>query len=230
MKQRIGEIDYFRGIAILLMTIFHLIVDLRDFYAVPIEYLSGFWYYVGRSSAIVFILIAGISSGLNTRPLRHAFRVLAAALLVTVVTYLFNAETYVRFGILHLLGTAILISPWLQRLASSLLAVLAAVLLVLPVWTDQMAVESGLLLPLGIRHSQFVSMDYYPLVPWLAVFLLGMIAGRRIYRSKQPRRLSPWPGARPLTWLGRHSLFIYLVHQPLLLAVLSAVFWLIAVW
>lgn len=229
MKQRIWEIDYFRGVAIILMTIFHLIVDLKDFHAVPIEYLSGFWYYEGRLSAILFTLLAGISSGLNTNPLRHGLQVFAAALLVSIVTYFFNAEIYVRFGILHLLGVAILISPLLQRLSSRILGVLAAILLVLPLWTDQLRADSGLLLPVGITPSQFVSMDYYPLVPWLAVFLIGIILGRRLYCSKQSR-LSQWRGVHHITWLGRHSLLIYLVHQPVLLAVLAICFRLAAVW
>jgi uncharacterized membrane protein len=222
MKERIWEIDYFRGIAIFLMVIFHLIVDLKDFHGFQVEYLSGFWYYEGKFSAVLFIFLAGVSSTLNQRATKHGVKVLAAGLLVTGVTFLFNSETYVRFGILHFLGVSILLAPILRKLSSVKLTVLAALLLVLPVWTDALTVGSGLLLPIGITPASFTSMDYYPLVPWLGVFITGMVLGQRWYAHKksllpQRRRLSK------IAWLGRHSLILYLVHQPILLAMLYVI-------
>ena len=222
MQKRIWEIDYFRGIAILLMTIFHLIVDLRDFHNGSIQYLSGFWYYEGKLSAVLFMFLAGISSRLNRRAIKHGIKVLAAALLVSVVTYFFNSDTYVRFGILHFLGVSILLSPILQRLQALGQAALAIVLLVLPTWTDRLTVRSGLLLPIGITPADFSSMDYYPLVPWLGVFILGLLVGRHVY-AQPSSRLPQWRGASGIAWMGRHSLIIYLVHQPILLALLYVI-------
>ncbi|MDF2500430.1 MAG: hypothetical protein K0Q77_1144 [Anaerosporomusa subterranea] len=222
MKQRIWEIDYFRGIAIILMVIFHLIVDMRDFHSYSFEYQSGFWYYEGKLSAILFIYIAGISSTLNRRSTRHGIKLLAAAMLVSGATYLFSPATYVRFGILHLLSLSILMSPILMRLPSAILGALAAALLLLPRLLEQLTNDSGLLLPLGVTPAAFVSMDYYPLIPWLAVFVLGLLTGRHVYRDQQSI-LPAMAGANTLSKLGRHSLFIYLIHQPLMLALLALV-------
>ena len=219
MRQRIWEIDYFRGIAIILMVVFHVVVDLKDFYGFQLEYLSGFWYYQGKSSAVLFMLLAGVSSGLNRRPLRHGAKILAAALAVSLATYWFAPAAYVRFGILHLLGTAIVMSPLLLRLPPAVQAAAALFLFRLPAWTNTLTVESGILLPLGVTPAGFSSMDYYPLVPWLGVFLLGMLTGRQLY-SRPASRLRQWRGAEGICRLGRHSLLIYLLHQPLLLAIL----------
>lgn len=218
MQKRIWEIDYFRGIAILLMVIFHLIVDLKDFHGFPVEYLSGFWYYEGKLSAVIFMFLAGLSSTLNRRPVKHGLKVLAAAGLVSVATYFFNPDTYVRFGILHLLGSAVLLSPFLSRLTAIGQAVTAVSLLLLPRWTDRLTENSGALLPIGITPSIYTSIDYYPLVPWLGVFILGLLAGR-LYAARSSR-LPLWRGTAGLCWLGRHSLAIYLAHQPILLALL----------
>ncbi|MDU4959393.1 MAG: heparan-alpha-glucosaminide N-acetyltransferase [Sporomusaceae bacterium] len=228
MRQRIWEIDYLRGTAIILMVIFHLVVDLTDFYGFQMEYLSGFWYYLGKVSAVLFMLLAGGSSVLNRKPLPHGVRILAAAVLVSAVTYWFLPAAYVRFGILHLLGTCICLSAWLRRLPAWGLLLLAVAMLALPYWLDGLAVESGLLLPLGITPAVFSSIDYYPLIPWLGVFLLGLLAGRRLYSRPQPR-LRQWPGTKGICWLGRRSLLIYLLHQPVLLASLYLLSTLLAV-
>jgi uncharacterized membrane protein len=147
-------------------------------------------------------------------------KLLVAAMLVSGATYLFSPAVYVRFGILHLLALSILLSPILMRVPSGALSILAAALLLLPRALDQLTNDSGVLLPLGVTPAVFSSMDYYPLIPWLGVFLLGLLTGRRFYA----RRISLfplWKGANRITWLGRHSLIIYLVHQPVLLAALD---------
>lgn len=218
MRQRIWEIDCLRGIAIIMMAIFHLVVDLKDFYGLPLEYLSGGWYYEGKVSAILFIFLAGVSSRFNRQTLRHSGRVMAAALIVSLSTYLYNSATYVQFGILHFLALSILINPILQHVSSYVLIIIAVVLLSLQIWTERLTDASGFLLPFGITPPTFTTIDYYPMIPWLGVFIIGMAAGR-IYIH--PRPLLPQPrGVSGLCWLGRHSLIIYMLHQPVMLAVL----------
>lgn len=220
MGQRIWEIDYFRGIAIVLMVVFHLIVDLKDFHGYSLEYQSGFWYYEGKLSAILFIYLAGVSSTLNQRAARHGIKVIASAILVSVATYFFSPANYVRFGILHLLGLSIFLSRILKWFPSIVLGVLSAILLFLPFLLDRLTTNSEVLLPFGVTPPTFASMDYYPLVPWLAVFILGLLTGRHVYYRKQSI-LPPIAGSNSFCRLGRHSLIIYLLHQPLLLALLS---------
>lgn len=216
---RLGEIDMIRGIAIILMVIFHFIVDLNDFFGYNLPYHTGYWYLEGKASAILFVLIAGVSSTLGGRHVRRGAKIFAWGLVISAVTYIFNSETYVRFGILHLLGASIalypLIKPWppLALAAGGLLAVLAGN------WTATLPATTALLLPLGVTFAGFVSMDYYPLLPWSGIFMWGTGLGKWLYKDRQPR-LPKLPGHTPVTWLGRHSLVIYLVHQPILLALL----------
>ena len=105
---RILEIDALRGVAIILMVIFHIIVDLTDFYGYHFQYLSGFWYYEGKAAAILFMLLAGVSSSFSRSAVRHGLELLAWGMVLTAVTWLFAPAMYIRFGILHFLGTSLL--------------------------------------------------------------------------------------------------------------------------
>ena len=220
---RIAEIDCFRGIALLLMILFHTVFDLAYFYNWPIDYLNGFWYYLGKASAILFMLVSGISSTLSHNPIRRGLTVFSAGMLITVVTYYYSPAMYIRFGILHLLGFGMLITPWLTKLSALLLILAGTTLLVMSNWTAKLMATSSWLLPLGIPPTGFASLDYYPLFPWLGVVLYGLAIGKLLYGHKQPC-LSPSATtslpARILSWLGRQSLLIYLVHQPIILALL----------
>ncbi|NLY43853.1 MAG: DUF1624 domain-containing protein [Clostridiaceae bacterium] len=218
-KKRIWEIDFFRGIAIVLMIIFHLIVDLKDFYTYNIEYLSGFWYYEGKISAILFIIIAGISSTLGRNPVKRGITVFMCGMVITIITYLYNSSIYIRFGILHFLGTAMLLSPLFSKLNYILLSIISVCTLIVGNIFSKMTVESPYLFFIGLVNKNFSSMDYYPLLPWLSIFVLGIIIGKGVYRKG--KRLLPFTLSKdPFSYLGKHSLVIYLLHQPVLLAML----------
>jgi uncharacterized membrane protein len=219
---RIWEIDFLRGIAILLMTVFHLVFDLVEYKGFNLSYLDGFWYYEGRLSAIAFMIIAGVSATLSGRHLRRGLIVLGCGLVITLVTYVFDPRTYIRFGILHMLGSCMLLYPLVQRLQSGWLVTAGSLAIIAGLWTRRLSVSSSLLLPLGIMPLDFISVDYYPLLPWSGLFLYGAALGRTFYRQK--RSLLPYFSfLQPLIVLGRHSLVYYLLHQPALLAILSIV-------
>lgn len=221
---RIVEIDGFRGIAIILMIIFHTVFDLAYFYNWPIDYLHGFWYYQGKSSAILFMFVSGISSTLSRRPIVRGLSVFGAGMLITAVTYLYNPAMYIQFGILHLLGLSMLLAPWMKKLSPCLLILTGTALIALGNWCLTLTSVSLWLLPLGIKPADFVSLDYYPLLPWLSVILYGMAAGKLLYADK--KSLLPLGGlsSNILSYLGRHSLLIYLIHQPILLTILFLLF------
>ncbi|BBB91189.1 MAG TPA: heparan-alpha-glucosaminide N-acetyltransferase [Methylomusa anaerophila] len=223
-SSRIWEIDLWRGIAIILMIAFHLIFDLAEFYHYDFKYFSGFWYLEGKTAAVLFMFLSGVSSTLSANPAKRGLQVLAAGLVLTIVTYLFSPEIYIRFGILHLLGCSMLAANYFRSLAPPALlafgtaAILSGHLLSLTTGT------SPLLIPFGLTPPGFQSLDYYPLLPWGGVVLYGVAAGITLYPNKE----TLWPNipqnillpTLPLRWLGRRSLTIYLVHQPILLAFL----------
>ena len=217
---RIWEIDFLRGLAVLLMVTFHFIVDLRDFYGFPLDYRDGFCFILGKSSACLFILCAGISTRFSRSPLRHGLKVLTWGMVLSIVTYFYDPAIYIRFGILHLLGVSLLLSAFFSRFTSLQLTFIALSLLLLGnFWEGAAWLRQPWLIPLGYPPASFATLDYYPLLPWLGLFVLGMILGRQLY----PRPLSRLPNDlphTPLNWCGRNALAIYLLHQPILLLLL----------
>ncbi|MGL5512612.1 MAG: heparan-alpha-glucosaminide N-acetyltransferase, partial [Sporomusa sp.] len=148
--------------------------------------------------------------------------VLAAALAITVVTYIYTPTAYIRFGILHLLAAGMLAAPLFRRTGALSLAITGTGVIVLGRQFTDMTVATAGLIPFGLQPPGFASLDYYPLFPWLGVILFGMAAGKIFY----PKQQSYWPSAagyrlvRWLSWLGRRSLLIYLMHQPIILSIL----------
>ncbi len=222
---RLTEIDCLRGIAIVLMIIFHTVFDLSYFYQQPIDYLNGFWYYQGKTSAVLFMFVSGISCMLSRNSIHRGFQVLGTGLVITITTYFFSPAAYIRFGILHLLGVGMIAAPWLKRYNVKTLALAGTVCIAAGKQTANLSATMSWLIPFGVTPPNFASLDYYPIFPWLGVILYGMAAGKLLYPDKQ----AIWPAAalyrsaRWLNWLGRHSLVIYLVHQPLILATLYVI-------
>lgn len=222
-SSRIWEIDFVRGLAIILMVIFHTVVDLTDFFGYDLAYLSGPWYYVGKLSAVLFIIVAGISATLNHHNIRHGLTIWGWALVITAATYIYNAQTFIRFGILHLLGTSMISYAYLPALSTKFFLTAAAAITLLSPLTDKLEVATSCLLPLGLTPPGFVTIDYYPLLPWFGIFLVGVAVGKQQYQEKCSRLPHSGQGelAKFLRVLGRHSLPIYLIHQPILLLLLS---------
>ncbi|WP_407306775.1 heparan-alpha-glucosaminide N-acetyltransferase [Desulfosporosinus sp. SB140] len=219
VTQRYQEIDSLRAMAIVLMVLFHFAYDLKEFAGVNINYQAPFWFTIGKMSALLFIGLSGLSSGLSRFPVRRGFKVLIYGMGITAVTYLFMQEEYVRFGILHFLGVAMILSPLFMKLSSRSLTILAGLIACLGFWFETLAVKTNLLIPLGLMYEGFSTIDYYPLFPYLAVTILGILAYRRFYAlqtistTRVPiQRVPKW-----VQWLSRNSLGIYLVHQPVFL-------------
>nr|WP_308893930.1 heparan-alpha-glucosaminide N-acetyltransferase [Desulfosporosinus sp. PR] len=218
VKQRYKEIDILRAIAIALMVLFHFVYDLKEFAGVNIDYQAPFWFTIGKASALLFIGLSGLSSGLSRSPVRRGYKVLLCAMFISAVTYLFLREEYIRFGILHFLGVSMILSPLLQKLSSRKLMISACVIAVLGFWFATLTVKTSLLLPLGLMYEGFGTIDYYPLFPYLAVTILGILAYRRFYAFRIVSLSTPFRAAALwVQWLSRNSLGIYLVHQPVFL-------------
>lgn len=201
------------------MVIFHLIVNLTDFWGYNLKYTDGFWYYEGKLSAILFIVIAGVSSTLSGYHSRRGLLVFAWGMVITLVTYFYNPHTYIRFGILHMLGSCMILFPFIKNLSTAWLILAGTAAIASGQWMAQLTISSSLLLPFGITPANFTSLDYYPLLPWSGFFLYGAALGQLLYKERRSR-LPHLSWLQPLTALGRHSLAVYLIHQPVLLAIL----------
>jgi len=229
-ERRIWEIDFLRGLSIILMVFYHLGYDLTEFcgirrlLGIEINLSSTFLVVAQYFFAGVFIVLCGISSTLSRSNLRRALKILAVAIVVTVVTYFFNPAAAIYFGILHCLGICVLIyGLTLQRTKALTCAAAGAFVLGLSVALSaimkNVPVRFDWLMPFGITSNTLASYDYFPLLPWFGVFLLGTALGKWAYASKQsfiPKRLPE----TILNTAGRHALLIYVVHQPIILAIL----------
>lgn len=231
-KNRIWELDALRGICILGMMVVHFVFDLNEFAGLGLT-MPGWFNFCQRYGHILFILISGICVTLASRSFRRGVIVFCAGLLVTGVTLFmvcvlkFNRSLSIYFGILHLLGLCMILFPLFKKLPVWALAVLGASFVALGVWLaalEPVAVSfpsaQGLLLgAIGIRPAGFYSGDYFPIFPNLGWFLLGAVLGRTVYRRREsllPRVNSDFWLLRFFRFCGRHSLWIYLLHQPVL--------------
>ena len=148
--------------------------------------------------------------------------ILAGGMIVTLVTWLIDPETYVIFGILHLIGVATVIQLFVRPL-KQWNVLLGMIVLLIGFVLPNGGVSTALLLPFGIMSRGFVSVDYYPLLPWLGPILIGMSLGDAFYIPERRSFLSVLENIRRprwLLWIGRKSLPLYFIHQPIILLLL----------
>jgi len=241
--ERFWEIDSLRGIAILMMIAFHVLFDLSYVGASNFNVHAGFWLYLARATATIFLLLVGISLTLSysralhvKEPEQKLYRkyltrgstIFAWGLVITVLTWIFLREGFVVWGILHLIGISIIVAyPLLKFRYGNL--VLGISFMALGLFLKNVTVTMPWFLWLGLTPQHFYSVDYFPILPWFGVVLIGVFLGNTLYtnytRNFKLRDLSQVKGIRLLNFLGRHSLFIYLIHQPILITVLYLLNW-----
>lgn len=227
---RFKEIDYLRALAIVLMIAYHLAYDLREYTGMNINYQGPFWHAEGKLSALLFIFLSGLSSGFSRKPLQRGITIFLFGMGITLATYLFIRPEYIRFGILHFLGLAMIFSPFLKRSPVWLLIIIALISAYIGFQAEITLVQVPYLFPLGFRYNGFQSVDYYPLFPYLSVTILGIIFFKFIYAKELENPNSTLPvmpkkvlllnrfNTRIIEGLSNNSLAIYLVHQPVILA------------
>lgn len=224
MKQRIWELDTARGICILGMLVVHFLYDIADIFPTLGITQNPVFDFFTEWGGVVFFLISGICVILGSRPVRRGLTVLAAGLLVSAVTVamvrlgLSGKSIIIYFGVLHCLGVCMLLWPLVRKLPVWALGILAMVVIVLGQIVDGHAFAWGtFLFPLGLQPAGFASSDYFPLLPFWGFFLLGSLLGKLLYKQKVslfPRVNPQTPLIRFCAWVGRWSLPVYLLHQP----------------
>lgn len=246
-EKRYNGLDTFRGLLILNMIAYHALYDVVYIMGVPLPWYTSWQGYLWQQSICWgFIFLSGFCFRLSRRPLRHGLIVLGAGVLVSVVTYIFMPSEFILYGVLYLLGLAGLIQCGVWRLWNRLrlgpfpawlglgLSGLAFVLtrgvprgylgfegwelLRLPAWLYQW----DWLAAVGLPGPGFHSSDYFPVAPWLFLYLCGYFLWRMVGHKRQVMAKLK-PGLAPLAFLGRHSLVIYLLHQPVIMAVFMGI-------
>lgn len=228
-------IDAARGAALLAMFVFHIGWDLSFFGLAPEELDSSPWFHAfGHAIAASFVALAGVGLALAARhgvnweqALRRIGKIGAAAIGVTVATYFIFPDAYIFFGILHLIAVAGLLSLPFLRAPFWLTALVAIIALALPLVVSSPAFDSDALLWLGLGEKIPLTNDWRPLAPWFGVMLIGLLLGRMIVARGLPAPLAQWrpqttPG-KALVFGGRHSLLLYLTHQPVFIGIVFVI-------
>lgn len=234
--ERLWEIDSLRGIAIILMIASNLVTDVAYFRILEVDANSGFWMYFARVVVSMFILLAGVSLTLSYSRVRdrkpveirrkyliRGGRVFSLGLFITLATWVFIPRDFVLFGILHLIGFSIIAGHFLLRYRK-LNLLLGHVFIFAGIFLQLFAFTFPWLVWLGFRPENYYSVDYVPVLPWLGVFLIGTFLGNTLYpEGKRRFKVHDFSESRmfaPLWFLGKNSLLIYIIHQPILLLVL----------
>lgn len=251
-SRRAPELDFFRGVAMLFVILMHLTYDLRYVFGVDaFETLEARWFYPFFQSIFlcIFAGVSGICCVFSRNNVKRGLKLGFFAILLTVATYIatykFNIDCLILYNVLHLLSTCILIYALIEFVERKLsldahrvnlfLALIAAYICVAgsSISNFHNAYSSWFFIPFGIRVKDMPGMaDWLPFFPWAGVFFIGTIIGRNEYKDKKSLFEGvKWLNSKavrcfavPFEFLGKHSLIIYAVHQPIFLGVLYLVF------
>lgn len=226
-SQRIPGVDAMRGFALCLMFVYHFAFDLRFYRVIAADFEHDpFW--LGFRALIVtaFMALVGLSLVLADRAgatRAHFFKrvavIVACALAASVGSWLLFPRSFIYFGILHCIAVASVLAWPLVRRPRTAFAFGCAVIVAGVAWSHP-AFDARALSWLGFTTMKPATEDYVPVAPWAGVVLVGIALGHALARGgfRALARLAAAP--TPLRWLGRHSLAVYMVHQPVLLGLL----------
>lgn len=238
---RVGLFDEVRGFAILCMVVYHAMYDLRYIYGFNVPIFFESWFDIIRDIfAGAFMFISGAVCRYSSNNIKRGVQCFFIGMAMTFVLPFFTGST-ILFGILHFMGICMMIYGLCDKAFDKLPALVGIILCVfLFVFTmnvdngyfgiggvsisiPQKAYDVGVLFPFGLRNSAFRSSDYFPLFPWMFVFLAGSFFGVYAKNGDLPK----WCYDTHLRWLatvGRYTIWIYILHQPVMYFIFNLIF------
>ena len=235
---RFIELDIFRGCAIVFMILLHLFWDLDYFGMLP---LNKNLYSLNIIVPVIFLLLVGICQVVSTnknriqpkkmylKTIQRGLWVLNLGMLLTLLTAIALPDRPIMFGVLHCIGCCVILTVPFISFKPTTTALIGAVLVISGLAIGTVCTSENptiLQLVAGIHQSNVGqhTIDYFPLLPWLGVCLIGIALGNILYKENTRRfplpDLSRYKPTRLFTWLGQHSLSIYMLHQPIIVGLL----------
>jgi uncharacterized membrane protein len=231
VSTRIVAIDALRGLAIIAMIAYHIAFDLNWFGIFSADFnREPLWLTLRALIVSSFLVLVGIGLVLaqraDTTPARFWRRIALIAFcaaLVSAVSYVVFPRSFVTFGILHCIALSSVLAWPLVRIPWAAL-VIGLVAIALGLQLQVPAFDSAWLNWVGLMTHKPATEDYVPLLPWFGVVCVGVTVGNVLAaRNFSPLRFVDDAAPAWLTWVGRHSLLVYMVHQPIILGILRVV-------
>ena len=229
---RIPLIDALRGAAIVMMLAYHFFFDLNYFGVLHHNFYEDAFWIAARSVVLgSFLALVGVSlalavdRGIRWRAYGTRLAVIAAcAIAVSAGSYFMFPASWIYFGVLHFIAVAGIVGLAFVRLRVANLLIGAALIAVGALFASPLF-DQPWLTWVGRMTRKPVTEDYVPLLPWFGVVLVGLFIGQQLLQARSLAPARGWHAAGPvgrlLGWAGRHSLAIYMLHQPLLLGILD---------
>ena len=239
---RVGLLDELRGFAIICMVVYHAMYDLKYLFGVDVPIFFDGWFDVVRDIfAGLFIFISGTVCRYSSNNMKRGIQCFFIGMVMTFVMPFFTTGT-IYFGILHFLGISMMIFGLGEKifdLPPATVGIVICVILFILTWNvgsgyigigglfeldlPSAAYDVGVLFPLGLHDSRFSSSDYFPLMPWFFLFIAGSYFGIWAKQGSLPRFFYPthW---KWLATVGRYTIWIYVLHQPVLYLIFSLAF------
>ena len=245
-KKRYTILDALRGLSLISMMIYHAVWDLVNIYGVRIPWFRSNAGYIWQQSICwTFILLSGFCWHLGSKKFKRGLIVLAGAAIISTVTIFFMPSCAIRYGVLGLIGAGMLFLIPMDTIFKKIQPV-AGALITFSIFLITKNIPFGFIgfgskrlaiMPaelyineftswLGFPHPDFFSCDYFPIIPWIFLYITGyFIYG--IFRKYDILKYLSVFRVKPLEFLGRYSLIIYMLHQPVIYGMLMAVFYFI---
>ncbi|HVJ75329.1 MAG TPA: heparan-alpha-glucosaminide N-acetyltransferase [Casimicrobiaceae bacterium] len=225
---RVAAVDALRGIAILAMIAYHFSFDLRLFRLARLDFEHDpFWLAARAVIVATFMALVGASLVLaraqhatTSRRWRRVAVIVACALAVSVASRLAFPATWIWFGILHAIAVASVLA-WPLAPHPRMALALGVGVIVAGLVVTHPAFDAPALAWIGFTTAKPATEDYVPLFPWLGATLVGIAAGHTLMRRDFAPLAAVARAPHALRWLGRHSLAIYMIHQPILIGALA---------
>ncbi len=242
--KRYNLLDILRALAVISMVLYHTLWDMKYIFEVSLPFMDSWvitlWLEFIR---ITFIGVSGFCWHFGRKKIKRALTVLLASALVYFVTALFMSSSPALFGVLFLLGVSPLITTALQKPLDKInpyfaapfffclyaltryvrhgyIGIFAMKLFELP----EILYNGGMIgAAIGFKPEGFVSSDYFPIIPWIFLYLVGFYVYKILREHSLLDRLCV-KRIRVLEFIGRHALVIYLLHQAVIFALLYVIF------
>lgn len=232
-KKRYPLIDSLRALALLSMIIYHTLWDLNYLFGVNIAWFNSVATHIWQQSICwTFIIISGFCVPLSSKVFWRGINIIVCSFAITAVSTLVTPQNPIFFGVLGLIGSGMVLSSLLDKLFRHIKPTVGVVLfaglflvtrffgekIFPPEWNLNMFTAC-----LGFPPADFSSADYFPLVPWLFLYFAGYFLCL-LFKEKNYMKYLRRPRIKPLEFIGRNSLLIYMLHQPIIYGIMHLFF------